>query len=318
MKLDSVVWIILAISAVVGLMGSLVNAIFNRNRLNPTNKEKIGLRNRFVYAILGLAFPVIMTILFVVHPTKPDFANSLIIALAYVLVVIGFIKSDADYSSLIVHLLFAFAILLYGALYFIGIYWLFVSIVLLLLSLGYCAWHIFDLADSFDSVFGFALSGNLMMPQRRVMKRAMLKTRMIRVASSKISCASVVLGCEAWLQEKVPNKKPYGIRRIYSKDSRYVVSCDQKLDSYNRALTAYMEKYGEEHSNIAHLYNNIGYAYSQLGDYNQALTYYNQAFSICKKVYGVKHSNTIKVRENINILSKRHPKIRTKLNYNTE
>ena len=59
------------------------------------------------------------------------------------------------------------------------------------------------------------------------------------------------------------------------------------------------------HQDVAGAYNNIGVAYSHLGDYNKALEYYEKAYAIYVKLLGKEYPNTQIVKKNIEMAKKR-------------
>ena len=65
------------------------------------------------------------------------------------------------------------------------------------------------------------------------------------------------------------------------------------------ALEIRLALYGENHSEVAVCYNNIGYVYGEMGDYTQALELYEKALAIYKEVFGDNHIDTAHKYNNI-------------------
>ncbi len=59
---------------------------------------------------------------------------------------------------------------------------------------------------------------------------------------------------------------------------------------------------GENYPDVAISYNNIGYAYFSLGEYNKALDYYERSLKIRLAVLGENHPRTRSIIENIEFI----------------
>lgn len=77
------------------------------------------------------------------------------------------------------------------------------------------------------------------------------------------------------------------------------VTLEQALQIWFRECRMNEELYGTEHPNTAASYNNIGWVYDYLGDYDKALEYYLKALAIREKVLGSEHPDTIIINNNI-------------------
>ena len=77
---------------------------------------------------------------------------------------------------------------------------------------------------------------------------------------------------------------------------------DNALAYDKRALDIEKETLGEEHSETATSYNNIGSVYDDIGDYDSALEYYQKALRIFESVLGVDHPATATSYNNIGLV----------------
>ena len=71
----------------------------------------------------------------------------------------------------------------------------------------------------------------------------------------------------------------------------YLADYDEAMALYKRALYSAIEQFGENNSDVATSYNNIGYVYGNQGNYVQALEYYNKALEIYLSVFGDGHAD---------------------------
>ena len=79
----------------------------------------------------------------------------------------------------------------------------------------------------------------------------------------------------------------------------YMAQYDLALEYYKQALSIRKHVFGDSHPEVATLYNNLGYVYSERNDYTHALEYYQQALSIWKLEYGEFHPNVATLYNNI-------------------
>ena len=79
----------------------------------------------------------------------------------------------------------------------------------------------------------------------------------------------------------------------------YIADYDKALRYYTRALRNAINRYGENHKDVATSYNNIGVVYCEQGDYSRALEYYKKALIICKYIYGENHKDVATSYNNI-------------------
>ena len=63
----------------------------------------------------------------------------------------------------------------------------------------------------------------------------------------------------------------------------------EALERAQQALKIAIQKYGEEHPDVATCLNNLGSAWKALGDAKKAITYYERALAIDEKIYGKDH-----------------------------
>lgn len=73
---------------------------------------------------------------------------------------------------------------------------------------------------------------------------------------------------------------------------------EQARKVYNRQIP-YAEEFGENHSDVARIYNNLGSIYLRLGNYNEAIISYNKALAIVKETDGLEHQHTATFYNNI-------------------
>jgi tetratricopeptide (TPR) repeat protein len=64
-------------------------------------------------------------------------------------------------------------------------------------------------------------------------------------------------------------------------------------------LAIYERVFGTEHPDTASSYNNIGWVYYSLGEYDMAFEYFIKALTIDEKVFGIQHPMTKIIQENI-------------------
>ena len=69
----------------------------------------------------------------------------------------------------------------------------------------------------------------------------------------------------------------------------YIGDYKKALNYYQIALNVSNGIYGEEHSDVAACYINIGNVYDNMGDYLKALEYYEKSLAISKKLLGEEH-----------------------------
>ncbi len=78
----------------------------------------------------------------------------------------------------------------------------------------------------------------------------------------------------------------------------------EAIDYYEKALAIDLKGYGEQHPQVAILYNNLGSAWYSLGKYQKAIDYYEKALAILLKVFGEQHPDTQLVKSNLESLKK--------------
>ena len=76
----------------------------------------------------------------------------------------------------------------------------------------------------------------------------------------------------------------------------------KRCELCNRVLQLTISLYGENAEETANAYHNLGYVYSDIGDYTQALEYNQKALKIREKVLGIENSNTAKSYNNIGLV----------------
>ncbi|MDE6265439.1 MAG: tetratricopeptide repeat protein, partial [Paramuribaculum sp.] len=69
----------------------------------------------------------------------------------------------------------------------------------------------------------------------------------------------------------------------------YLANYNEALNLFHQALFISKEKYGENHSDVAKCYNNIGSVYNDQGKLDEALEYYNKALQIWLGLFGENH-----------------------------
>ena len=69
---------------------------------------------------------------------------------------------------------------------------------------------------------------------------------------------------------------------VYDSQGKY----DEALEYYNKALTIYLNKLGEDHPDVAMTYMNLGKLCEKLEQYQTALEYYEKA----KPIYSKSHN----------------------------
>ena len=81
--------------------------------------------------------------------------------------------------------------------------------------------------------------------------------------------------------------------------SEVVLDLDSAISITQRGLEERKRTYGEENSDTASSYNNIGLVYSSLGDYPKALEYFEKSLETSKKLFGEEHPDTARAYNNI-------------------
>ncbi len=76
----------------------------------------------------------------------------------------------------------------------------------------------------------------------------------------------------------------------------------EAIEYYERALAMFREAYGERHPYVASTLNNLGSAWSELGDAKKAIEYMERAHGVFREVYGDEHPSTKTVRGNLDIV----------------
>ena len=81
----------------------------------------------------------------------------------------------------------------------------------------------------------------------------------------------------------------------------YLADYEEAMALYKRALDSAIEQFGENNSEVATSYNNIGGVYDSQGNYAKALEYCNKALEIFLSVFGENHPNVFTSYCNIGI-----------------
>ena len=74
------------------------------------------------------------------------------------------------------------------------------------------------------------------------------------------------------------------------------------MDNFTKALKIQEKVLGEEHTDTAMTYHNIGSVDRKLGKYDEALEYYDKALEIFQSELGNEHPYTKSVIENISLV----------------
>ena len=82
----------------------------------------------------------------------------------------------------------------------------------------------------------------------------------------------------------------------------YMAQYQEALDYFNKALALALEQYGENHSDVATIYNEIGLVYAGQGYYALALEYYEKALKTWLEVFGENHPNVALGYNNIGLV----------------
>jgi CHAT domain-containing protein len=72
-----------------------------------------------------------------------------------------------------------------------------------------------------------------------------------------------------------------------------VEDLESALRYFNKSLSLFLDRYGEEHERVAMACTNIGWTHSALGDYDKQGQYYQRSLEIRRKIYGGKHVKLI-------------------------
>ena len=65
------------------------------------------------------------------------------------------------------------------------------------------------------------------------------------------------------------------------------------MDCYQRSLDIRRSVYGENHPDVATIYNNMGVVHYSQKEYDLAKEYYLKSLTISKSVYGEKHPEAL-------------------------
>ena len=71
------------------------------------------------------------------------------------------------------------------------------------------------------------------------------------------------------------------------------------LEFFTKASDIYEKVLGKDHPSIAAIYNNIGFIYSKIDNFNEALEFYAKALNIIEKTLGKEHPNNASSYNNI-------------------
>lgn len=66
-----------------------------------------------------------------------------------------------------------------------------------------------------------------------------------------------------------------------------------QVDIHSKALQIRQQVLGENHPDTAASYNNLGYSYEKLGNYEKGLEYMTKALKIRQQVLGEEHLDTV-------------------------
>lgn len=77
---------------------------------------------------------------------------------------------------------------------------------------------------------------------------------------------------------------------------------DRAIPFIEKALHITLKLYGEEHTDIANGYNNLGLAYNRKGEYDKAISYGELALIISKKLYGEDHPDVATSYNNLGLV----------------
>jgi tetratricopeptide (TPR) repeat protein len=77
-----------------------------------------------------------------------------------------------------------------------------------------------------------------------------------------------------------------------------------------KSLEIDLKVFGDQHPNVARDYNNLGSAYSYLGDTNKAIEYLEKSLEVFTTIYGKDHPSTKTVNKNLNSIKEQSKKVK--------
>ena len=87
-----------------------------------------------------------------------------------------------------------------------------------------------------------------------------------------------------------------------AEELKFQAKYSQALENYEKSLKILLEIFGESHSNVATIYNNIGTVYFYQGDYARALENYELSLEITMEIFGENHSDVATIYNNIGLV----------------
>ena len=79
---------------------------------------------------------------------------------------------------------------------------------------------------------------------------------------------------------------------------------EEALPFFEKMLESHIRNLGEEHSDVAILINNLGYALLKLERYEQSEQAYQKSFLLMRTLFGDEHPNTIFVHKKLMLVQR--------------
>ena len=79
---------------------------------------------------------------------------------------------------------------------------------------------------------------------------------------------------------------------------------NQTQELHEKALIIYKKIFGEDHADVATIYNNLALVYERLGEYSQAKELHEKALTITKQIFGGDHKYVERIRSELAVVNK--------------
>ena len=120
----------------------------------------------------------------------------------------------------------------------------------------------------------------------------------------RISKTEAIYGkADDWAQKSaLPGEKYDKLLDDYREFLSRYAKFNKALSVSERLISLREKIFGSKHPDTATSYNDIGFVYENLGDYDKAMKFYKKALEIRKKILGLQHPSTARSYNNIGVV----------------